>query len=232
MRRYISKGVVVSLTSFFAVQKGDNDIRMVYDGTKSGLNDAMWVPRFGLPTIETHLGSIEEGTFMADVDVEECFLNFPLHQSLQKLAGVDFTKYFPDPSQSTVWECWHRALMGVKSSPYQAVQGMTVSDEVICGQPEDSHNVFRWSRVRLNCPGDKDYDPSKPWVSKIRSDGKIAADLSGYVDDLHPSGSSQVEAWHTSRQAASTLNHLGIQDAACKLLEISDPLPPAIYLFN
>jgi len=55
LRRYIAKGTVVSLTSFFSVPKGEDDIRMVYDGTKSGLNAAMWVPRFGLLTIETHL---------------------------------------------------------------------------------------------------------------------------------------------------------------------------------
>ena len=215
-RRYIAKGTVVSLTSYFAVPKGESDIRMVYDGTKSGLNDAMWVPRFGLPTIDTHLRSIEEGTFLADVDVGECFLNFPLHHSLRKLAGVDFTHYFPDPSKSKVWECWHRALMGCKSSPFQAVQGMTVAEEVIRGQPEDPHNVFRWSQVRLNLPGDPSYDPSKPWVSKVREEETIAADLVGYVDDLRTSGPDRKEAWHAAKRTASVLNYLGIQDAPRK----------------
>jgi len=39
-RRYVKAGQVKSLTSFFAVPKGEDDIRMVYDGTKSGLNDS------------------------------------------------------------------------------------------------------------------------------------------------------------------------------------------------
>ena len=215
-RRYIAKGYVVSLTSFFSVPKGDTDIRMVYDGTQSGLNESMWVPRFGLPTIDTHLRAIEEGTFLADVDVGDCFLNFPLHEKLQHLAGVDLTCYFPNPDNSPVWECWHRALMGVKSSPYQAVQGMTVAEEVIRGDPRCKSNVFRWSKVRMNCPGSKDYDPAKPWVSKVREDGKIAADLVGYVDDLRPSGSGKAEAWAAARRTASILNSLGIQDAARK----------------
>ena len=215
-RRYIAKGYVVSLTSFFSVPKGDTDIRMVYDGTKSGLNESMWVPRFGLPTIDTHLRSIEEGTFLADVDVGDCFLNFPLHLKLQALAGVDLTCYFPNPDNSPVWECWHRALMGVKSSPYQAVQGMTVAEEVIRGDPTCQKNVFRWDSVRMNCPGAQDYDPSKPWVSKIRKDNIIAADLVGYVDDLRPSGSGRAEAWAAARRTASILNHLGIQDASRK----------------
>jgi hypothetical protein len=41
MRRYIAPGYVVSLTAFFQVPKGKNDIRMVYDGTVSGLNDSI-----------------------------------------------------------------------------------------------------------------------------------------------------------------------------------------------
>lgn len=221
VRRYIAKGYVVSLTSFFSVPKGDNDIRMVYDGTKSGLNESMWVPRFGLPTIDTHLRSIDEGTFLADVDVGDCFLNFPLHEKLQALAGVDLTCYFPNPDQSVVWECWHRALMGVKSSPYQAVQGMSVAEEVIRGNPNDESNVFRWDSVRMNCPGSPTYDPSKPWVSKVRKSGKIAADLVGYVDDLRPSGSGRAEAWAAARRTASVLNSLGIQDAARKRRDAS-----------
>jgi hypothetical protein len=54
-RRYVEPGEVLSLTSFFAVLKGVMDIPMVYDGTKLGLNDNIWVPRFPLPTINTHL---------------------------------------------------------------------------------------------------------------------------------------------------------------------------------
>lgn len=79
-RRYIAPGYVSSLTSFFSVPKGETDIRMVYDGTKSGLNEAQWVPCFGMSTIDTHLRAIEEGTYLADVDVGDCFLKFPFAQ--------------------------------------------------------------------------------------------------------------------------------------------------------
>ena len=41
-RGYLDNGeVIVSLTSFFDVPKGESDIRMVYDGTKCGLNRAV-----------------------------------------------------------------------------------------------------------------------------------------------------------------------------------------------
>jgi hypothetical protein len=116
-RRYIAPGYVVSLTSFFPVQKGENDIRMVYDGSVSGLNDAMWVPRFVLPTLNTHLRAVEEQTFMADVDVGEMFLNFVLHKDLRSVSGVDLTCFFPSKDGKPLWETWQRATMGLKSSP-------------------------------------------------------------------------------------------------------------------
>jgi hypothetical protein len=65
----------------------------------------------------------------------------------------------------------------------------------------------------MDFPGSPDYRPNQPWVSKFRSDDKkIAADLFIFVAGLRPTGSSQNEAWAAPRKAASTLNHLGIQD--------------------
>jgi hypothetical protein len=97
---------------------------MVYDRSVSGLNDAIWVPRFVLPALNTHLRSVEAGTFMADIDAVEMFLNFVLQDSVRVYAGVDFTAYFPWEGGSKVWETWQRAAMGLKSSPYQACQAM------------------------------------------------------------------------------------------------------------
>jgi hypothetical protein len=93
---YIVPGDVHSLTSFFAVPKGEADIRMVYDGTKSGLNGKLWAPWFPLPTIESHLRATLPGYFMSDIDIGEMFLNFMLHESVQKYCGVDLTTLFPD----------------------------------------------------------------------------------------------------------------------------------------
>jgi hypothetical protein len=56
-RRYITPGLVESLMNFFAVPKGEFDIRMVFDGTASGLDDSIWMPGFGLPMAQTHLRS-------------------------------------------------------------------------------------------------------------------------------------------------------------------------------
>jgi hypothetical protein len=223
-RGYIAPGLVESLTAFFAVPKGEDDIRLVYDGSVSGLNLCIWVPRFFLPTLRTHLRAVDEHTYMADVDIGEMFLNFILHRELQTLAGVDITHYFPKDAKDTadgratkVWETWQRAAMGLRSSPYQAVQAMGVAEEVIRGSRMDPTNVFRWDDIVLNLPGSGDYDPSKPWVYKVRlEDGRIAADLFIFVDDLRPTGPSRRDAWLAARQAASKLNFLGIQDAPRK----------------
>jgi hypothetical protein len=43
-RGYIAPGLVGSLTAFFAVPKGKDNIRLVYDGPVSGLNLSIWVP--------------------------------------------------------------------------------------------------------------------------------------------------------------------------------------------
>jgi hypothetical protein len=68
---------------------------------------------------------VDEDTYMADVDIDEMFLKFVLHRQLQVLAGVDLTHYFPKGDRgSKVWEVRLGAAMGLRSSPYQAVQAM------------------------------------------------------------------------------------------------------------
>jgi hypothetical protein len=93
---YIALGLVKSLTSYFAVPKGDNDIRMVYDGTKSGLNSSMWAPWFALPTIGAHLRFIGPESFMGDIDIGKMFHNFMLHEDVSKVAGINLTPFFPE----------------------------------------------------------------------------------------------------------------------------------------
>jgi hypothetical protein len=43
-RRYFLYGMILSLTSLFAVAKGATDIRMVYNGTSSGMYSHLWAP--------------------------------------------------------------------------------------------------------------------------------------------------------------------------------------------
>ena len=59
LQRVIDKGYVElvdieymeSLMYMFHVPKGEKDIQMVYDSTKSGLNTTLYAPWFALPTV-------------------------------------------------------------------------------------------------------------------------------------------------------------------------------------
>ena len=214
---YITKGYVKSLTSFFDVPKGDGDIRMVYNGTSSGLNDAVWAPWFNLPTVETHLRAVIPGTFMCDIDLSEMFLNFMLDEEIRPYAGVDFTKLFEEESlELNLWERWIRLLMGFKPSPYLSTRDMKRIDQFLTGNRKDLFNIFRWSKVVFNVPGSLDFDPSMPSVYKSRDDGTIAADLFTYIDDLRNTAPSKTECWNGAHQVCCRLTWLGLQDAPRK----------------
>jgi len=220
-RRYIIPGQVISLTSFFSVPKGDHDIRMAYDSTKSGLNASIWTPWFPLLTIEMHLCNIVPGLYMGNIDIGDMFLNFMLHKSIQPAAGVDLTPFFSEEldhsNRQVIWESWGHCAMSFKPSPYQTIQAILHSEEIIRGDRFCPSNIFRWDVVQLNLPGAKDYVPCLPWVSKLRlDDNRIASDLLIYVDDMRTMGSTFAKCRAASRCAASMLNALGIQDAQGK----------------
>ena len=115
--------------------------------------------------------------------IGEMFLNFVMHEELRSLCGVDLTHCFGEGTED-LCETWHQAAMGVTPSPCQAVQGMAFAREVTQGNKDDAGNTFWWSRVRLDLPEDERCDPTVPWVSKVRSNGTLAADLFVFVDDL------------------------------------------------
>ncbi len=223
-RRYIIPGTVRSLTSLFSVPKGDTDIRLVYDGTKSGLNRAVWAPWFPLPTVEAHLRCVEPGSYMGDIDIGEMFLNFMLHPRIQQHAGVDLTPFFPEEltaSRKVIWEHWCCCGMGFRFSPYQAVQGILFAETFIRGDRHDQTNVLQWDRVVLNLPGSPGYSPSLGWVYKVHCDGSLASDFLIYVDDVRTMGCSAEDCRLVSRRVASLINFLGLQDAARKRREPS-----------
>jgi hypothetical protein len=213
-QRYIQQGTVMSLTSYFSVPKGDGDIRLVFDGTKSGLNACLWAPSFILPTVTSLLYAVEPGTWMSDIDIGEQFYNYMLDPSLQPYCGIDISSYFEEASS---WEQWTRCVMGLKTSPYGCTRMEMLGDEIAKGCYQSPDNPFHFDKVRLNLPGSTDYDPSHPWVSKIVSScGRIAGDVKTYVDDKRPSGYSHSHCLRVTRRAASMLGYLGEQDATRK----------------
>jgi len=79
---------------FFPILKGLGllgewlDIRVVYNGTRCGLNDDIWAPRFWLPTADTAIRQLCYGFWSVDIDLSKMFLNSPLPKWLHKYLGV------------------------------------------------------------------------------------------------------------------------------------------------
>jgi hypothetical protein len=71
-RRYIGAGKVTNLTFLFAVPKGDDDIRIVWDSSGNGVNATLWMTSFGISSVRTLTGYIMAGTNMGDFDIGEC----------------------------------------------------------------------------------------------------------------------------------------------------------------
>jgi hypothetical protein len=172
--------------------------------------DAIWVPNFWLPTPATAARSLGYGYFMADVDLGKMFLNFPLHESLKKFSGVDFSHYATKLKQHLPgdtyrkWVHWVRCWMGFKPSPYMAVRFYYWAEEFARGNRRHKSNALRWDHIVLNLPGDPSYDPTQPRVMKGDADIKnIAGDIVAYVDDLRASGHSIEQTWAIVRQIVS-----------------------------
>ena len=164
-RGYISSGWVASLTSYFAVPKGEDDIRIIYDGSASGLNEALWSPSFWLPNSSSAVRLISFYSYLFDTDIGECFLNFPNDPKIRPYCGVDLTPFKsqlnsrPKYITGILWERWERCFMGCKPSPYIAVRYLYISDEFCRGDHRSLKNPMRWDLVRLNLPGAKTFDP-------------------------------------------------------------------------
>ena len=69
---------------------GNNTI-MVYNETSSILNDLLWVPNLSLPTMYNKTGTLQEGTYMAEIYTGGIFTNFIIHKDLRKCFCMDVT---------------------------------------------------------------------------------------------------------------------------------------------
>jgi hypothetical protein len=195
---------------------------MVYNGTSCGLNDILYAPHFGLPTVRATLRAILPGFFQCDLDVQDQFLNYKLHKSMREYSGVDVqgvrSLATEDASWERLrpgrWERWERNWMGLRDSPYRSLQWQVRLKLVVYADRWNPANPFHWDHVRLNLPGSPGYRADLPWVMKIRSDGTIAAEIFVYVDDGRAVGHSAELAWRAARCYAARCAFLGVQDAA------------------
>jgi hypothetical protein len=127
-RCYVMDGFIINFLDYFAVPKGLFDIRIVYDGTKCGLNDALWAQNFYLPDGTVAGWLLTYTTYCVDVDFGEMFLNFFMDEALQPYAGIytlpvrDYLKRQSTSERLATWKRWNRLFMGMTPSPYCAVR--------------------------------------------------------------------------------------------------------------
>ena len=93
--------------------------------------------------------------------------------------------------------------MGLRSSPYQAVQGKLVAEEMVLGNPGDQSNVFRWDQVVTKLPGSERYDPRLALVC-TRSEG-TAAWLLAFSRMLTTSARVPRTSWIVSRRVGDVV---------------------------
>jgi hypothetical protein len=225
-RGYICEGPVESLIDYFDVEKGI-DIRLVYNGTSCLLNEKLFAPSFWLPNATTASRPLMYYSWMADGDMGEMFLNFPMDKKLRCRSGIDVTQmaaaHMPSLplsarlSQDRVLLRWERLFMGMRPSPYNAVRYFYWGEELARGNPKDLSNPFAYSEVVLNLPGMTSYDPTMPHVYKWNSRVKrVAGEMVTFIDDSRGCGYSKENTWQIMRRIASVLQYLGIQDAPRK----------------
>ena len=78
----IESGNILSLTYYFYVPKGDENIQMVYNGTSCGLDNSLFSPHFELSVVQHTLRSLQPGYFRADLDIAEMILSFILGEKV------------------------------------------------------------------------------------------------------------------------------------------------------
>ena len=116
--------------------------------------------------------------------------------------------------------------MGLRDSPYRSLQLMIKAKYLAYGHRNDKSNPFHWDHITLNLPGAPDYNPTLPWVMKVRFDDHLACEIYIYVDDGRITGWCKLACWRATRRFCSVLCFLGIQDASRKRTEpVPDPGP-------
>jgi hypothetical protein len=219
-RRYVTCGPCRNTVPRFAVPKGSDDIRVVWDLKKNGVN----APSFFLPTVATYLRRLDCDAYSGDFDIGEQFHNYMLHPVEQIYCGVHIPKdlVLQLCAEGLIVEPlmrWSRLVFGWQSSPYLALRMLAQALEVAV--ETTGENVFQIHQVLLNLPGQNGYDPSKPRLIKLRVGGIASADIIVYFDDARVFGPSQEIAQQGMRQVTSRLQNLGNQDAARKRRGVS-----------
>jgi hypothetical protein len=132
-RRYLvmTDIIIKLLIKYFAVPKGDDDVRNVYNAMANRLNECVWVPSFWLPLINTLVCALDKNSWMTDRDVGDMFLNYQLHSLAMPITGFDLLLLCESKDEVGLrWAVWDKNLMGFAASTYNSIKMALVAEEV------------------------------------------------------------------------------------------------------
>ena len=92
-------GNVANVIDYFSVKKGEDDIRVVYNGASCGLNTITWCSNFWLPSSTTLTRLLSYDYRVVDVDIGGMFPKFPIHESLKHVVGIDLSPFSSEISK-------------------------------------------------------------------------------------------------------------------------------------
>lgn len=119
--------MVIRVMPYFDIKKGQTDIRVVWNGTKNGVNKTMYTPSFQLPTPASYHWVVEPEMEAGDFDIGEQFPNYMLHPMEQPYFGVNLPPEllreleYAGVEVSNGYLHWTRLPFGWQLSPYVAL---------------------------------------------------------------------------------------------------------------
>lgn len=238
-RRYLEPGFVTCIVPRFGVPKSEDDIRLVWDASRNGVNSKLYAPSFWMPQFRTltdliikwlpcsvsdyFAGNIPQDPVesdwriphQSDMDVGEMFLNYMMHYTERHTFGA---RIITGEGESEVQQVlrFNRLLFGGTPCPYIAVQGHSRAMELVLGNPTDPANPLHWVSTITNWPYTLKYDPSMPWVIRVRADGEMAAGSPAFVDDGRTAGVTREICHAVAHRVSTYVNYLGEQNASRK----------------
>jgi hypothetical protein len=135
----VTKGInIKSLIKYFAVPKGKDDVRMVYNDTATMLNNCVWVPMFWLPTIHSLVRAVNKHSWMMVCNIEDMFLNYQLHRLVMPFTGVDLLSLYKSSNKVGLrWAVWDQNLIEFVALPYNSIKMALVAEEVCPGDHKE-----------------------------------------------------------------------------------------------
>ena len=135
----LTTGIKVKLLiKYFAVPKGEDDVRLVYNATTNKLNECVWVPTFWLPTVDLLVRALDKDSWMTNQDIGDMFLNFQLHQSVVPFTGVDLSLLYDGSEELRPrLAVWDRNVVGFAASPYNSIKMALIAKEICKGDCHD-----------------------------------------------------------------------------------------------